>query len=354
MKYSISATPKNTLSAAVLTALGLTGMAPTAHAINIPDGDYRLVINVTPTTVFMGSTLSLWGSDGAWNSSFTFGGNAPGGGSQGMTDTATTAIGVDGNARGSGIAGDSLVGVIGISVSSNIVAINTFSKDAIFATAGGTFVQYYGNGMAAIPNTVTSTVDGPCGVVTDADSRLDLMMTNRLGAINAPNVFFDQKWNVDDVTYPDPSDPRNTAWVSFTTTTISNGVNAINGAVLTNLGDINSDGLDDFSAILVTGGAVGNGWGDFAGAKYFEVWNVQILSVDNSPAVSLATCNIPGIEITTTDPVINAIKAGAKGCSLSPASAKVSDGGAWGLVLGFLAWLGGLMWWRKRSKRSQV
>jgi hypothetical protein len=355
MKHNTVVTRKKLLCAAVLSAWGLTGALPTASAVNLPNGDWIIRINVTPTSVFMGSTLNLVGSDGAWNSSFTFGGPVSAT-SQGMTDTAAATTGSDGTARGSGSAGDSLAGVVGISVSNNIVAVTSFTKDAIFATAGGTFVQYYGSGTTAPPNTVTSTVNGPCGVVTDADSRLDLMLTNRLGAISAPNVFFNNPWNVDDITpYNDPSDPARVVWVPFTTTSISNGTDVINGASLTNIGDQNSDGIDDYRAVLVTGALVGNSWGtSFASVGYFEIWNVEIRSVDNSPAVSLATCNIPGIEITTTDPVINAIKAGAKGCSLSPASVKVSEAGAWGLVFGFLAWLGGLMWWRKRSKRSQV
>jgi hypothetical protein len=46
----------------------------------IPPGDYTIVINPTPCLFFSGADCLAgdWGSDGAWNSSFTFGGNLPG------------------------------------------------------------------------------------------------------------------------------------------------------------------------------------------------------------------------------------------------------------------------------------
>lgn len=355
---------RTALNAALLATFGISTLPLPATAVSLPNGDYDILIATTPTlATTYGGIGYKFGKDGAWNSSFTFGGNPPFSGSQGMTDDTAgrrLVTGTDGVSRGSGIVGDGFAGVIRISVSNNIVAVTSFSKDLIRDTAGGDFVQYYGTGTASIPNTVTSAITGPCGAVVERGSTgvhdLSLMFTNRLGAIAANPEFYNKKWNQDTVTpYNDPNDSTRVVWVPFTTATISNGLNSINGATITSLGDVNADGLTDYSVILVTGARIGNDWGPgFTGISYFEVWNAQIRSVDNSPAVSLASCSIPGIVVATQDPVINAIQTGTKGCSLSSVGAESTDGGAWAIVLAFLAGLRGLMWWRKRNSHNQA
>jgi hypothetical protein len=320
-----------------------------AQAVNLPDGDYIIYINTTPVvTTASGYTSYKFGKQGAWNSSFTFNGVLPQASSQAMTDTAVAVTSADGNPHGSGVI-DTYAGAIGISVSSNIVAITSFAKDTIFGTAGGDFAQYYN---LAIPANA-------CGLVDDANSKLDLVLSSRLGAISGFPTLYDERWNVGDAyangattCIQTPADQIN-SWVPFTTASISNSVNVITGAPLASLGDVNGDALTDFSAILVTGSCVGSDWGSFNGTPFFEAWNVQILSVDNSPATVLGSCTVGSVTVTADvsdlSGTLASFESGVSGCSLSGSPVNASEGGAWALLLGFLAWLKALTWRRKRD-----
>ena len=262
---------KTVLSTAMLAVLGTAGsmaVVSNASAAVVADGNYNMVVLTTPTSVFKGSTFNLVGSDGAWNSSFTFG-TLPGSGSQGMTDNGTLVTGSDSGVRGSSMAGDSLAGVLGISVSGGSFSVSSFSVDAIFATAGGTFVQY-------------GTITGG-GSIDQTTGAMSFTPTGRLGAISAPNVFFNNAWNIDDAVAPCSSTTGcasngNTTWSSFTTGSSSNASGTINGAAIVNIGDVNGDSVDDYSAILVSASAVGTQWGGFASVPYVETWSVQLLS----------------------------------------------------------------------------
>jgi hypothetical protein len=211
----------------------------------------------------MGIVFNDVGTNGAYNSSFTFG-QAPGGASQGMTDTAAQVLG-----NGSGAAGDGFAGVVGISIDSvNGNSVNSFSKDTIFATAGGNFAQ---TGNAA-SMTITDSGD------------LVFTPTSRNGHIDAPTL--NAPWNIDDFTTP-----GSTTYGNFTTGSVSANVkdntgagftHTANGTAVTAAGDLNGDGVVDYTAVLVSGGQVGTAWGSFAGAGYFEMWSVQILSQPTS------------------------------------------------------------------------
>jgi hypothetical protein len=262
---------KTVLSTAMLAVLGTAGsmaVVSNASAAVVADGNYNMVILTTPTSVFMTSTINLVGSDGAWNSTFTFG-TLPGGGSQGMTDNGTLVTGSDSGVRGSSMAGDSLAGVLGISVSGGSFSVSSFSVDAIFATAGGTFVQY---------GTITGS-----GSIDQTSGAMSFTPTLRLGAISAPSVFFDNAWNIDDAVPPCSSvtgcaSNGNTTWSSFTTGSSSNASGTINGAAIVAIGDVNGDSVTDYAAILVSASAVGTQWGGFASVPYVETWSVQLLS----------------------------------------------------------------------------
>ena len=279
---------KAPLAAAVISALGLSAAAPIANALGLADGDYTIYINTTPTNCCdsYGSTFYKAGKDGAWNSSFTFGGLAPYAASQFMPDETSGRRGVlnsDGKTRGSGVAGDGWTGRVGIHVSSNAITFTSFSKDIILNTAGGDFVQLYSDTLPS-PNAPNAgavvTGAGGSGTVSQATSAsaitMIMTMTGRLGAIGAPNTLYNERWNFDD--------KCGTGWNSFTTGSVSTRnadcsvKTTINGAPLTSLADTNGDGVTDYSAVLVTGGSIGSDWGSFFGAQHFEVWNVKILS----------------------------------------------------------------------------
>lgn len=259
---------KSVLTAAVLSAVGGTAtMMPTvASALVLADGTYNVYVNATPTGYASGiGSFYKVGKDGAWNSTFTFGGGVPTSTtSQGMTDNGATS----GTGQGSGIGGDGYAGNWVISVSGGTVSFVSFSQDTIFGTAGGDFAQY---------GTVTGT-----GTIDQNTGAMSISPTGRLGAINSP-VMSGAPWNIDNcaASASGCSDNGNTAWKALTTGTANSFTatgtpTAINGAAVTATADVDSDGLADFSAILVSGGRVGSAWGSFFGAGYFETYNVRL------------------------------------------------------------------------------
>jgi len=263
---------KKLLAAAVATAIGVSIVPGTASAV-IADGNYNMVIQQTPTFEYMGITYNDIGSDGAYNSSFTFGA-LPGTGSQPMTDNGTLVTGSDSAMRGSSVLeGDNTTaGTIGITMTGGTYTVNSFNIDAIFATAGGTFAQYANDlsGMGGTESGGTMTFDP----------------TGRLAAISAPNVFFDRPWNINDWTAPCSSTTGcasngNTTYATFTTEGSTNSAGTVHGSDVVNVGDINGDMIDDYTVRLVSASEVGTQWGGFASVPYIETWNIQILS---SPA----------------------------------------------------------------------
>ncbi len=281
---------RSALNTAMIAAVSI-GMAETlwsntVSAAGLSNGDYIMYINTTPTaTTSSGGTTYIFGKNGAWNSSFTFGGTAPSPSSQAMTDETSarhTVLGSDGIARGSGIVGDGYAGKIGISVSSNAITFTSFSKDLILNTAGGDFVQYYSDATIGPDASTAVTGAGGSGTINPITGALNMTFLNRLGAIGAPNTLYNRIWNNDDVC--------GHGWTVFTTGSTSTYKNdcttnaTITGAPLSSLGDINGDGITDYRAIFVSGGTIGSAWGSFAGANYFETWNVNIVSAVPVPA----------------------------------------------------------------------
>ncbi len=270
---------KAPLAAAIITALGLSATAPAVQAVGLTDGNYTIYINTTPTAATTSGTAYKFGKNGAWNSSFTFGGPAPSASSQAMTDETSgrhTVTGSDGIARGSGVVGDGWTGRIGISVSSNAITFTSFSKDLILNTAGGDFVQLFSDAATGPDASASVTGAGGSGTITSSTGAINMTLLGRLGSIGAPNNLYNRTWNNDDVC--------GHGWTVFTTGSTSTYNNdcttnvTITGAPLSCASDINGDGVNDCTAILVSGGTIGSTWASFQGAKYFEVWNVVIKS----------------------------------------------------------------------------
>ncbi len=313
------------LSTAITTLVGAVGLvAPMTASAILPDGNYRMVINNTP---YVNGNYQH-GSDGAWESSFTFG-NYPGkpagqkaSNSQSMYDngdvhpSAVTGHPLDpgdpGNGGGSGILGDGVAGVLDITVVGSSVTINTFNKDVIYGTAGGSFFQKLGPDGVSLMS----------GTITGSDFLLD--PTGRLGSVNGGQPLIDKRWLVDDCEQEGcagvdanglPISTGNTAWTTYSTTTAANSTGVVNGTPLTLLGDISgtapaglgfaADNRDDYSAVLVAGGWIGSDWkiegsldAGFFGAQFFEIWNVTFYSLiqANDDAVSTnagVAVNIP-------------------------------------------------------------
>ena len=284
---------KTTVNALILTVLGFTPTIQPASA-QVLDGSYDLVVITTPTTYISGlGTIPVFGSDGNWNSSFTFG-NLPGlSVSRPMTDTGTGVTGSDGITRGSGIAGDGFAGILRINVSGSNVTVSSFSKDTVFGTAGGNFAQYVSS------PTVAGDTSNMSGTINQSSNAMTLQPTGRYGAISSPNGLYDKKWNIDNY-----NNASNTAYGAFTTASITNANGTINGTPLSNIGDVNGDNINDYAGVLVSGGAIGSDWGSFFGAQYFEAWKIRLLSAfalarDDSATVSEFTSK--QINVLTND-----------------------------------------------------
>ncbi|MDH5190300.1 MAG: hypothetical protein OEW89_03515 [Gammaproteobacteria bacterium] len=229
-------------------------ISASASAQIIPDGDYTIAINPTPYYAGIPGIADV-GTDGAWNSSFTFGAIPLPGASQLMTDN-NIIVNTGAGPRGSSHGGDGYAGTIGINVSGNTFSNFSFQIDTIPRTAGGDLAQY------GPQSGMTGTIDQTTGLMA-------FTPTGRLATVSAfAGFLYDRRWNVE--VEPD--------WASFTTGATTNAAGTINGTPIANLGDINGDGRPDFSATLVSGSNVGSDWGDFHGAPYFEVWNVIIFS----------------------------------------------------------------------------
>lgn len=248
------------------------GMMPAVSHAVIADGRYAMNVLTTPTyTTYYGGTGYLVGSDGAWNSSLTFG-NLPANATLcGLEDNDVTATGSDGVPRGSGVAGDGYAGVIGLQVLGGAISVDSFSVDTVLNTPFGDFAKY------------APDVSAMSGSVDLAGN----MLFTPTGQLATPSILphmADRAWNIDDwdcVSYGESCTYNgNTDWVPFTTGTVSSLPGSITGAPVTEIGDINGDGLMDYAAILVAAGEIGSEWGCCSEVPYYEIWNVQIVSTE--------------------------------------------------------------------------
>ena len=247
---------------AVCAALGVVAVAPAAQAAPVlPNGVYQATINVTPTQVVAGSTFIVPGTDGAWNSTFSFNSTPKAAKSQGMTDNATD-ITISGTSYGSSKAGDG-AGSWDMTVNNGNWTASNFQVDSIAGTAGGTFVQY--------GSIVGGTVDQTTGAMT-------LDPTGRMGAIpTVPGA----KWNI-------PSGGTN--YAQFTTGSQTNASGTIGGH------DIVSNGDGTYNVILVSASNVGDAWGSsFASVPYMETWNVNLAPVPIPAAAWLFGSGLIGL-----------------------------------------------------------
>lgn len=255
------------LSSVISIALGYTaGIEP---AMAVVDGAYDMVILPTPIgydTVYS-STFYRVGTDGAWNSSFHFAGH-PSHWPDGMTDNGAMVVGGGvGFERGSSIAGDGYAGVIGLQIASGNISVDSFNVDTIFNTLGGDFSQY-ANAVSAMTGTV------------DEVGNMIFTPVGRLAATGNP-VQLDLPWNIDniDCALEGCTVNSNTDYNFFTTGThMGGGYGGITGTPFVDVGDINGDGLLDYTGVIVSAGRFGTMTGVFFGTPYFETWRVQLLS----------------------------------------------------------------------------
>lgn len=242
---------KNNVAVMLSGVLGSgVGLMPATASAVLSDGSWALTIVPTPTFLSSyGSVFPQIGSDGNWNSGFSYGGIPSAISTLGMTDNSVLLGG-----KGSSIGGDGFAGIIEMNVSS---------------------------GGITVPGTsMTGSVDGAGNMTFDP--------TGRQGMFDSPATLTDLPFYIDDAANcfsgSGCSSNGNTTWTTFTTGSASaiffsaQGGAPINGSVLSNAGDLDGDAIDDFQGVLVSGGQIGSLWGSFFGVGYYEAWQVEILS----------------------------------------------------------------------------
>jgi hypothetical protein len=211
-----------------ITIFASSGMVSTASAVAIADGTYQM--NILP---YISGVLPDYTSNDSQIAFNTLPGSSS---SNYITDNT----------------GDELAGQLGLSISGGNIGFTSFQMDCIGGTLfGGGFCQYMDDfNMAG-------------GTTTDSETSFDL--TGRLVSIDGGAG---QSWD----------------YAGFTTDTVTTGGVSDTGVSVVNVGDINGDGIDDYTAVFKSAGELGIEWGGFAGTPYFEVWNVEIVSAVPVPA----------------------------------------------------------------------
>jgi len=242
---------KVAVTLAVVMGAGVVSLMPvTASSAVLSDGNWALTIIPTPTSsTSYGFALSQVGTDGNWNSSFTYGALPGPIDSLPMTDNGSLLGG-----KGSSLGGDGVAGIIEM----NVVGVNI--------TVPGT--------------SMTGSVDSA--------GNMTFNPTGRLGLFDAFTAFTDLPFYINDAANCSSASGctsnGNTTWTTFSTGSASAlftpfvTPDSINGSALTNTGDLDGDGINDFQGVLVSGGQIGSQWGGFFGVGYLEAWNVEILS----------------------------------------------------------------------------
>ncbi len=269
---------RSIIHSAVLCSLGSAAALTDASAAILSDGVYNVFVNVTPITTVSSYTNYVFGKDGAWNSNFTYGGNAPSASSVAFTDNGLLLDPGDGSGlRGTSIASDGAAGVWQLSIAGTSVSFLSFREDAVFGTPFGDIVQY---------GTLTGT-----GALDQTTGALTVTPTGRFNMLSGFPGLGDIARNIDDVDCDTNgcTTNGNTTWTPLTTLSASapvsgGGDTTINGANIASLGDVDGDGLGDYSAIFVSGGQYGSAWGaGITGVAYFEVYNVRIEAASAVP-----------------------------------------------------------------------
>jgi len=261
---------KAKVAAATALALGASVMVTNAGAVAIADGTYTWRVLLSPEAFAPGSNIPDVGTAGVnSHTSFTFNNNPASGVSQGNVADNTTLVG----GVGSGIT-DGNAGIGQITVSSGGITFDSWAFDTTPQTAGGNFAQEPGD-LSLWTGTTNNTVTtfNPVG---------------RLGCVDQVAASCSsggaKPWN----------------YASFTTGAVSttSGSGAPmswEGVAVANVGDVNGDGVDDYTAAFAAAGKVGSEWTGFATAGFIEVHEVQINSVPIPAAAWLFGSGLVGL-----------------------------------------------------------
>jgi len=226
-------------------------------AVAIADGEYMLTINLSVD--YMGFGFADVGSINNRNTFFIHYGqsssdphpvNICSSFCSGMFDQILSDVGGHSTVAGNGNAGE-----IGLVVSEGNVSVTSFQVDSISnVSLSGTFAQDV-HDLSLLS-----------GVTNNSETILDF------SARTASYIFGT------DLSGVFGSLTTGTSTVSGHSTSIT-----LNGTPLVNIGDINSDGLDDYTATFVSTSTYGSEMNGLESTPFGEVWNTQILSVSPVP-----------------------------------------------------------------------
>jgi len=258
---------KTLLATGMMLALGTTGSANAAFTA-LADGDYT--VTITGGCFDFGNCVA--NSTGALADNNT----------TEASITTTSAIGVlPPGTYGSGIAGDGIMGVIGVTKTGDSLSVNSFSQDSFLNTSGGTF---YLDALGAGTSGMAGTIDATGNMTFDPTGRMGM-------AAGFASTLGQSAWNLDNA-----SDGGGTGLYDVLGTgTDSNRKKGLTpGFTLT--GSILQDaGVGTWTGTLVTAGNIGTQWGSFDLTQYAEVWNVEIQAVPVPAAAWLFGSGLVGL-----------------------------------------------------------
>jgi hypothetical protein len=174
--------------------------------------------------------------------------------------TVTAAGGPTPGTWGSGIAGDSVMGVMNFTMTGGTMSVTSYSQDSYLATAGGTFALDVVGGTGSM----TGAIDGSGG--------MNFTPTNRYGIAGSfATTLGHLPWNQNTV-----ANPTIGAWAAFTTGTSTN-LNKGTTAAYSQTGSALVDaGAGMWTGTLVSVGNIGSTWGAFNKTQYTELWDIKI------------------------------------------------------------------------------
>ena len=141
-----------------------------------------------------------------------------------------------------------------VSADGNSFTTSNFQADAIFATAGGTFVEY---GHLS-GGTLNATGSGS----------MTLNPTGRLGSVsNVSTALYNEPWNIPDA--GGVTGDLGTTYAPLITGSNTNPDGTVTGSPITSNGD------GTYNVVLVSASQVGVDWGSFDGNPYVETWRSE-------------------------------------------------------------------------------
>ncbi len=198
---------------------------------------------------------------------FTFG-DCQIGGLGAITDNDIQVSNAGGANFGSGIAGDGLVGALGLQIGSDgsSFSVTSFSQDTFTGTAGGNFALF------------ADDLTGMGGSISGS-GEITLNLTGRTGIAQFfADSLMAQPWNINNSSNPNLAGFVTGAQELIITGSSSNGSPADGSTLSTLLGSaLVSSSMNEWTGRLVSAGNVGAAWGAFDGTPYTEIYDITLI-----------------------------------------------------------------------------